>query len=275
MAGCSTMSYSREEAEGRALAYVGSVLLGIGILIFGSAALVCRELLRVLRERRAAAWQPTSGSITSGDVKAIHGRPIDYAVGNVGYAYSVEDVYYSGYLAQQFWDEQRAWTFVDSCQNHQVVIRFKPGNPKISVLALADLSNSGATELFRPIVLARPLGPWLTLLWSLRNVSDWAEGSLQRQASTWPSAEATVEYAEPRIADAEDRPHWLGELHYAYTVDGRSYSSSHYFRARGEDDAKELVEPWRGRKLIIHYFPGNPARSVFIEGEQLPSSTVA
>jgi len=94
------MSYSRAEEEGRALAYVGSVLLGVGILIPGSGAFFFRELLRTLRERRAEGWQPASARITSGDVKAIHGRPVDYAIGNLGYAFSVEDTYYSGYITR-------------------------------------------------------------------------------------------------------------------------------------------------------------------------------
>ena len=38
------MAYSRAEEEGRALAYVGSILLGLGIAVFGSAILACREL---------------------------------------------------------------------------------------------------------------------------------------------------------------------------------------------------------------------------------------
>jgi hypothetical protein len=133
------MSYSREEQEARALAYVGSLLLSVGIVIFGSAAFGCRQLLRTLRKRSAEAWQAASAQITSGNVTATHGRFVDYSIGNVGYAYSVEGAYYSGYLTLQFWGEQRAWTFVDSGQNLQVMIMYKPERPQTSVLRLRDI----------------------------------------------------------------------------------------------------------------------------------------
>jgi hypothetical protein len=31
---------------------------------------------------------------------------------------------------------------------------------------------------------------------------------------------------------------------------------------------REQMEVWRGRKVIVHYFPGNGARSVLIVSEQ-------
>jgi hypothetical protein len=98
-------------------------------------------------------------------------------------------------------------------------------------------------------------------------VSTWAEGRLHSEAKNWPSVSAEVDYAEPRIFD--DDGHWGGELRYAYSVDGASYSNSYFFRAFGEDDAQQQVEPWRNRKVIVHYYPGNPARSVFIPEEQV------
>jgi len=263
------MTYSRTEEEGRALAYIGSILLSVGILVFGGIAFVTRELLRNLRERRAETWHPVAAQITSGDVKAIHGRGIDYALGSVGFAYSVQDAYFSGYLSRQFWDEQSAWTFVDGCQNRQVMIRYKQNAPQTSVLALRDTLGTGTYE-FGSRARARSFSPWLALLWRLRNVSDWAESSISERAKHWPSAEATVEYAEPMMLGDDENLHWVGDLHYRYSVDGSTYSASHYFRVSGEDDARQQVEPWRGRKLVVHYFPGNPAWSVFIETEQSP-----
>jgi hypothetical protein len=51
---------TREERESRALAYFGSILLGIGIVIFGGVAFLLRELLRQVREHRAEMWQAVS-----------------------------------------------------------------------------------------------------------------------------------------------------------------------------------------------------------------------
>lgn len=270
MAAFSAMSYSQDEENRRAFAEVGSALFSVGLLGFGAVAYLCREMLRTVRERRSENWQATSAQITSGDVKAIHGLFIDHAIGNLGYAYSVEDTYYSGYLTGQFWNEQRAWRFVDQGQNRQVMIKYKLNKPQTSVLRLLDVLCAKSADTFRPIIRKQQLRPWLTLLWSLRKLSDWARSSLQKQARNWPSTEGTVEYAEPMIAGEDEDTHWVGELHYTYSVDGCAYSDSHNFRAYDEEDAKEQVEPWRGRKLIIRYFPGNPARSVFIEREQLP-----
>ena len=90
-----------------------------------------------------------------------------------------------------------------------------------------------------------------------------------------PSADAIVDYAEPKIAGDDENTHWVGDLHYSYSVNGNSYSASHYFRASGNDDAEDLVKEWRSRRIVVHYFPGNPSRSVFIPQEQHPSATMA
>jgi hypothetical protein len=267
------MTYSRAEDDGRALAYIGSIFLSVGIVVFGGIVFLFRELRRNLRERGREMWQPASAQITSGDVKAIHGRGVDYAIGSVGYAYSVQDTYYSGYLERQFWDEQSAWTFVDGCQNRPVMIKYKPNKPQTSLLALRDLCRT-ETQGFASTARTWRFSPWLALLWSFRNVSDWAEGTLQKNARLWPSVEAVVEYAEPMMVGDEDDLHWVGDLHYKYSVDGSTYSASHYFRASGQQHARERVQAWRGEKLIIHCFPGNASRSVFIENEQHPSTAV-
>jgi len=265
------MSYSREELEARALAYVGSLIFSVGLAAFALVAFFYRETLRTIRERRAENWQAASAQVTSGDVAAIHGRFIDYAIANVGYSYSLGDNYYSGYLTRQFWDEQAAWTFADGCREKSVMIQYKPDEPRSSILRDLELSRTLPMSPARPFVSHSWFGPRVAILWSLRNKSEWVEKRLQKEAINWPSTEARVDYAEPRISDVDDRAHWVGELHYSYSIDGCAYSASHYFRACGEEDAKQQVELWRGRKLITHYFPGNPARSVFIESEQHPA----
>jgi hypothetical protein len=259
------MPYTREEAEGRALAYVASILFSIGLAVFSGARYACRELGRRIRERRSANWPTAMARIATADVHTIYGRFIAYSVGLVGYSYQIEGSYYSGYFNRQFWDEQQAWGFVDSCQNKSVLIHYKLTNPQVSVLSQIELSAE-ATMDSRALRPSAPFGPKLALLWSLRNVSDWAQSVLRKQAKNWPLVSATVKYAEPRIID--DDAHWAGEMTYEYLVEGTSYSGTYYFRAYGEEEAREQVHPWRGRKLIVHYYPGNPARSVFIPEEQ-------
>ena len=98
------MSYeSQVEQEGRALAYIGSILFGIGIGVFGGVAFLLRVLLRRVREHRAEMWQAASAQITSGDVRGVHGRFVDYAIGNVGYAYSIDAESYYFALFPSVW----------------------------------------------------------------------------------------------------------------------------------------------------------------------------
>jgi hypothetical protein len=256
------------EEEGRALAYIGSLFFTAGLAAFAGAAFLFRKMLRSFRESQAEGWQVTSAQVTSGDVTVIHGRFLDYAIANVGYAYSICDAYYSGYLTRQFWDEQRAWTFADEYNNRQVMIKYNPGKPQKSVLRLGDQWHSGFSESIRYLARKKAFGPWFALLWSLRNVSHWAESNLRRHARNWPSAEASVEYAEPMIVGDGQDAHWVGDLRYTYSVDGAAYSGSHYFRVYDEDDAHEQVEKWRGQKLVVRYFRGNPAHSILIPEEQ-------
>jgi len=102
----------------------------------------------------------------------------------------------------------------------------------------------------------------------LRNVSDWAETMLHKKAQNWPSVLGRVEYAEPMMVGDDYDAHWGGDVHYSYSVNGASYSASYYFRAYSNEDAEDLVQEWRNRRVVVHYFPGNPSRSVFIPEEQ-------
>jgi len=131
---------------GLALAYIGSLLFTAGLAAFAGAAFLCRKMLRLFRESQAEGWQVTSGQVTSGDVTVIHGRFLDYAIAIVGYAYSISDAYYSGYLIRQFWDEQRAWTFADEYNNRHVMIKYNPSKPQKSILRLADQWHSEFSE---------------------------------------------------------------------------------------------------------------------------------
>ncbi len=258
------------EEAGRALAYIGSIFFSLGLAVFAALTFSFRAALRSARNNRAANWPTASGQITTCDVKAIHGRFLDYALGVVGYSYHIDDNYYSGYLSRQFWDEQRAWTFVDNCKDKSAQVHYKLRNPEAPVLRELDPTPALKIPQRGYGSPHQWFSPFLAILWSLRNVSDWAESKLHQEAQNWPSVLGTVEYAEPMMVGDDYDAHWGGDLHYSYSVDGNSYSSSYYFRAFSEDDARDQVEQWRNRTVVVRYFARNPARSVLILEEQEP-----
>jgi len=262
------MVHSRPEEEGRALAYVGSILFSIGLTGFAAIAFCLRALRTAATNNWSVNWPTACGQITTCDVKTVHGRLIDYALGIVGYSYQIDGNYYSGYLTRQFWDEQRAWTFVDFCKDKSILVHYKLGRPQTSVLREVDQMGSLPVRQYENGFRNQRFGPLLAILWPLRNVSDWAEGRLHKEARNWPAAHAIVDYAEPMIVGEDENTHWVGDLHYCYSVNGTSYSASHYFRASSRDDARDLVKEWRNRRIVVHYFLGNPSLSVFIPEEQ-------
>jgi len=73
------MVYLREEEEGRALAYVASIFFSLGLAVFAVAVLAFRVLLKSARSSWAANWPTASGQVTTCNVKAIHGRFLNYA----------------------------------------------------------------------------------------------------------------------------------------------------------------------------------------------------
>ena len=267
------MVNSRPEEEGRALAYVASLFFTVGLAIYAGVLYCCRSLLSQFRNRRSANWPTAPGQITTCDVRSVHGRAIDYTLGIIGYSYQAEGNYYSGYLVRQFWDEQRGWDFVDAYRDKSVLIHYKLADPNRSALSEDEQHHGAKSAQTIALLPAVPLSGGIALLWALRNVSDWAESKLQRAARSWPSVSAVVEYAEARVVD--DEAHWGGELHYRYSVDGATYSDSYYFRAYGQSDAEEQVRPWRDRNIVVHYYPGDPRRSVFVPQEQTQMSAIA
>ena len=118
-------------------------------------------------------------------------------------------------------------------------------------------------------------GQALALLWFLRNVSDLAEKKLNEKAKSWPAISTVVEYAESVLVGEDQDAHWSGDIHYSYSVDGYSYSGSYYVRALDQDDAEDILQKWRNRRILVHYFPGNPSRSVLIPDEQDPMGVAA
>jgi hypothetical protein len=148
------MDRSRIDEDGRVLAYIGSVLFSVGVAIFAAVAFIFRGIVASAVNSRAINWPTASGQVTTTTVKALHARGFDYAVGTLGYSYSVDDNYYSGYFNRQFWDEQRAWSFVDGWKDRSVLVHFKVGNAAISALrefaemggALIQPANDNPTQ---------------------------------------------------------------------------------------------------------------------------------
>ena len=198
------MVYLREEEEGRALAYVASIFFSLGLAVFAVAVLGFRVLLKSARSSWAANWPTASGQVTTCNVKSIHGRFLDYALGVIGYSYQIDGNYYSGYLTRQVWDEQRAWTLVDACKDKSILVPYKLGKPQIFILSEMDLTNAPLAPQHRYDRPKQRFGPVLAILWSLQNVSDGAERRLDKEAQKWPSISGTVEHAEPIILSEDN-----------------------------------------------------------------------
>jgi hypothetical protein len=215
----------------------------------------------------------SSGQITTCDVKTIYGRFLDYAIGSIGYSYQVDGNYYAGYFNRQFWNEQRAWTFVDGWKDKSILVNYDARKPSRSVLR--NLEQTAAPMYAYRRSPRQRFGPILALLWFLRNVSDLAEMKLNVKAKNWPAVSTIVEYAEPMMVGEDRDAHWGTDIHYAYSVDGSSFSGSYYVRAYGQEDAEDIARKWRKRKIVVHYFPGDPSRSVLIPDEQDLASAAA
>jgi hypothetical protein len=122
----------------RPLQYLAQLLFSLALVVFSVFALALRKLAQTTREARAESWPSANGAITTCDVKVVYGRFIEHALGQEGYAYSIDGNYYSGYFVRQYRDEQLAWVFVDSLKDKQVLIRYKAGDPQVSVLRAGD-----------------------------------------------------------------------------------------------------------------------------------------
>jgi hypothetical protein len=120
------------------LAIILGICIAIGALII--AALMRSNLARGILAR---SWPTTNGTIVGGNVRNTGGRPGEpNFAGEAAYSYQVEGEYYSGYETRVFWDEQRAWDFVDNWKGRAVIVRYKPSHPEISVLRQKDQAST-------------------------------------------------------------------------------------------------------------------------------------
>jgi hypothetical protein len=122
----------------RALQYATEVVFSVLVVIFSGAAWVIRKVATLYRNSRSEHWPMTNGAITTCDVKTWHGRFTDYAIGTFGYSYRVNDDYYAGYYSSQFYDEQRAWEFIDARREKQLLVRYKADDPAVSSVREQD-----------------------------------------------------------------------------------------------------------------------------------------
>jgi hypothetical protein len=122
----------------QALRYLVEALFSVALAIYSTIAWYIRKLSILVYDSRAAGWSMINAKITTGDVNAWHARGFEYAVGQIGYAYEVDGEYYSGFFQRQFFDEQKAWSFVDQKQGSAVMVRYKQSNPQVSLLRQAD-----------------------------------------------------------------------------------------------------------------------------------------
>jgi hypothetical protein len=136
--------------EDRGLRYVAGFMYSLVVAVFWIPAAVVRRIARSWREIGTESWPRADGTITSGDVRVIHGWVIDYALGRLDYSYRVHGEYYSGHLVRQFADEQSAWDFVDSRRDQPVLVRYKDDHAEVSVVRSSDqmmLSNEAPVSL--------------------------------------------------------------------------------------------------------------------------------
>lgn len=226
------------------LEYLGEYLFSFLLLLFSALTFTLRKVACRIRDIRTEHWTVTFATVTTCDVNAFHGRISDHAIGRLGYSYNVNGNYYSGYSTHQFNDEQRAWTFVDARKNAQVMIRYKADRPEVSVLLEQDQQG---WPLPMPVDFSTWLPVWLR--WGTRN---------------WPTTQALAESAQKCLREHGEFGGPVYEVVYRYSVNGEAYSNMSRFGAF----ALEIGEEWKGRKILIHYEPGDPSNSVVFVDEQ-------
>jgi hypothetical protein len=126
------------------LRYAVALVYSIVIATFWVPALLFRQTRRFLREAGTESWPRANGSITSVNIKVIHGWIVDYAVGQLDYGYKVASEYYAGSITRQYPDEQAAWNFVDARNGKAVTVRYKDDDAQVSALRDADQELSGS-----------------------------------------------------------------------------------------------------------------------------------
>jgi hypothetical protein len=100
-------------------------------IIAMAAVFAFPKLRRIVLVRRTGSWPEVQGRVVSIDV-------IDHfaegATAEIGYAYSVEEVAYGGFVRRNFIDAQPAWDFVNGCRDMNILVHYNPNRPEKSVV---------------------------------------------------------------------------------------------------------------------------------------------
>lgn len=131
--------YSREQAA----VDIAATVAGLLRLPFLVVRWFLLRVWRALGNYRSAVWNPVPATIESGNVEVrrtclTRALIVEFADAELAYSYEVNGNRYSGYCQHSFFDEQRAWNFVDRWKGRQVMIRCHPGNLAKSHLRTAD-----------------------------------------------------------------------------------------------------------------------------------------
>lgn len=133
--------------EDRGFRYLVAFVYSVVVAILWIPAAVLRRIRGAWREVGTEGWPRAEGTITSVDVKVIHGWLVDYAIGHLDYGYRVHGEYYSGHFVRQFADEQAAWDFVDARRDQPIMIRHKDDDAELSILGSSDqMALAGETS---------------------------------------------------------------------------------------------------------------------------------
>jgi hypothetical protein len=122
---------------------IAATVAGLLRLPFLLARWLLLRLWRAFEDYRSAVWNPISATIESGNVEVrrtclTRALILEFADAELAYSYEVNGNRHSGYCRRSFFDEQRAWNFVDRWKSRQVMIRCHPENFAKSQLRIAD-----------------------------------------------------------------------------------------------------------------------------------------
>ena|SRR5690242_7341152 len=116
------------------LAYLRVVAIMAAMAVLVAGWFFVKRLPALVRSMIAGTWPTVEGRIETADVNVFRGL----AFAEVGYSYVVQGERYSGYLLQQFGDEQLAWDYTNNLRGQSVTVRYKLAHPDVSAIRAGD-----------------------------------------------------------------------------------------------------------------------------------------
>ncbi len=224
--------------------------------------LFIKRLPAWFRTVRGASWPIAEGSIESTTVSAF----AEQSLAQIAYSYRVEGERYSGYYARQFADEQDAWDYIGSLKQQPIFVRYRPADPAISAVRMADQSSGlmRADGNFVVQFLTRSLVHVLGL--------SYREFRILRGVQNWPVTKARIESGivtqQRKSAFWYLVPSYLCEVGYSYSVGGE-YCAGHFQRTFfREQTARKFTGELKGKDVIVRYQPDSPSVSVLRRRDQ-------